>query len=82
MAPLEENRDIRASPKAYVHLSPTPTQKHKVQNRLHTHIIVIATAEHGLLPGREGSLQPLSTQANLKTVTSSVVVVLPHRSCA
>ncbi|KAK4825961.1 hypothetical protein QYF61_003530 [Mycteria americana] len=46
MAPLEENRDTRASSKAYVHLSPTPTQKCKVQNRLHTHIIVIATAEY------------------------------------
>lgn len=60
MAPLEGNRDTTASSKAYVHLSPTPTQKHKVQNMFHAHIIVTATAEHSLLPGGAGGLQTLS----------------------
>lgn len=60
MAPLEGNRDTTASSEAYVHLSPTPTQKHKVQNMLHAHIIVIATAEYSLLPARAGMLQTLS----------------------
>lgn len=48
MAPSEENRDMRASSKAYVHLSPTPTQKHKVQNRLHAHIITTVCSQVGL----------------------------------
>lgn len=56
MAPSEENRDTRASSKAYVHLSPTPTQKHKVQNRLHAHVIATVCSQVGL-----GVLQPLSS---------------------
>lgn len=79
MAPSEENRDTRASSEAYVHLSPTPTQKHKVQNRLHTHIIVIAMAEYGLLPGREAGFATTELLGKSQTsVTSSFVVVLPH----
>lgn len=60
MVPLEGNRDMTASSKAYVHLSPTPTQKHKVQNMFHAHIIITATAEYSLLPGGTGVLQTLS----------------------
>lgn len=60
MAPSEGNRDTTASSKAYVHLSPPPTQKHKVQNMFHAHIIVITTALYSLLPGGAGVLQTLS----------------------
>lgn len=60
MAPFEGNGDTTAPSKAYVHLSPTPTQKHKAQNMLHAHIIVITAAEYCLLPGGAGVLQTLS----------------------
>lgn len=77
-APLGENRDTPASSKAYAHLSSTPTQKYKAQNRPHTHTIVITTAEYSLLPGGAEGLQPLSTQTNLKTLQDLHLLLFCH----
>lgn len=81
MAPLKEHRDVRASSKAYVHLSPTPTQKRKVQNKLHTHIIVIARVQSAPRQGRGFSPTELLGKSQ-NSITSSFVVLLLHWSCA
>lgn len=80
MAPLEGNRDVTASSKAYAHLSPTPTQKHRVQNMFHAHhrhsTVHFAPSRGRGAPNTEPLGKPLNS-----AMSSSVVVLLMLKLC-